>query len=408
MASSGWQDEQTWFTYSSNIRLIGNIRVDSITHSGTNLRIRGAIAGGARGSNNYSFYYLDYTSYAQPEGGSKLALGAKGKTWKVGSDDVHVSFDVTLSNVATTATSRSFYVNFYGPNTSSVVATLRWTLYFDASGSAPTGGNAVLKSSTWNSVTADVSVANWGGLAGIFEGIVVTGTTNGAVANIDSSNWDSSARYSTRSNASGTSDLSATVLVSSSNYTIKFDNPIDLQGLTHYKLAYWHSNQAGNTHGIENTVRYLPPSPSKLTYTDPGGEGSKTYPITFTGDTENNHSVYDTANLTRTVRYKIGDATDWTYVAQDQQALIGASTTFTVRVPGSQSAVIEGWMTYHGMQSEVKTVTIFNGNAPSRMSGSVDGHSKLMYKAYGSVNGVSKEMVKTYGSVDGVSRAILG
>lgn len=40
MATSGWQNEQTWFTYSSNIRLIGNIRVDSITHTGTNLRIK--------------------------------------------------------------------------------------------------------------------------------------------------------------------------------------------------------------------------------------------------------------------------------------------------------------------------------------------------------------------------------
>ena len=99
-----WLNEQTWFTYSSNIRLIGNIYISSITHTGTKLRVKGTIAAGARGSSNYRFYYSDYTSYAQPEGGNKIALGAKGRTWKVGDSDVHVDFDVTLSNVAASAT----------------------------------------------------------------------------------------------------------------------------------------------------------------------------------------------------------------------------------------------------------------------------------------------------------------
>ena len=81
-----WLNEQTWFTYSSNIRLIGNISPSTITHTGTNLRVQGTIAAGARGSNNYSFYYLDYTSYAQPEGGSKIALGGKGRSRRYSCD----------------------------------------------------------------------------------------------------------------------------------------------------------------------------------------------------------------------------------------------------------------------------------------------------------------------------------
>lgn len=180
--------------------------------------------------------------------------------------------------------------------------------------------------------------------------------------------------------------------------------------MTHYKLGIWTNNAAGEAYTLESgaPLYYTPPAPSIFTYTDPGGEGTKNYSVVFKGDVDKNHTTYDTANLTRTVRYKVNDAAEWTYAVQDQEALIGAETTFTVRIPGSQSAVIEGWQTYHGLQSEVKTLTLYNGNAPSRMSGSVDGYSKLMYKAYGSVNGVSKEMVKAYGSVDGVSKAMLG
>lgn len=400
-----WLNEQTWFTYSSNIRLIGNIYISSITHTGTNLRIKGTIAAGARGSSNYRFYYSDYTSYAQPEGGNKIALGAKGRTWKVGDSDVHVDFDVTLSNVAASATSRSFYVNFYGPNTSSVKATLRWTLSFSASGSAPSGGYITYNSCTWDSINATSGVSSWGGINGTLCLFVVTGTTNG-----DINDATTLGSYARREYWYGkTSELSHTFNADDASTSgTWYGTPLSIKGLLHYKIAYNNLNTAGTIAALDSTLRYLPPAPGQLAYSDPGGEGTKNYSVVFKGDVDKNHTTYDTANLTRTVRYKVNDAAEWTYVVQDQQALIGDEATFTVRIPGSQSAVIEGWMTYHGLQSEVKTLTLYNGNAPSRMSGSVDGYSKLMYKAYGSVNGVSKEMVKAYGSVDGVSKAMLG
>lgn len=403
-----WQNEQTWFTYSSNVRLIGNISPSTITHTGTNLRVQGTIAAGARGSNNYGFYYLDYTSYAQPEGGSKIALGSKGYNWKVGKDDIHVNFDVTLTNVPATATSRSFYVNFYGPNTNSVKATLYWTINFSASGSAPSGAYITYNSCTDSSINATTGVASWGGLTGDLQAIAVTGSANGDAANATSSNWTSFGRKALRWKNVATSTLSATGDISDTNYWSSFDDPISIKGLLCYKLAYWNMNASGIKSGIDSTIRYLPPSPSKFTYTDPGGEGTKNYPVVFKGDAGTNHTTYDTANLTRTVRYKVNDAAEWTYVVQNQQALIGAETTFTVRVPGSQNAVIEGWQTYHGMQSEVKTLTLYNGNAPSRVYGPVDGKSKLAAKLYGSVDGKSKSIVKLYGSVDGKSKAILG
>ena len=412
MASSGWQDEQTWFTYSSNVYLIGNIRVDSISHSGTNLRIRGKIAAGARGNNNYGFYYSDYTSYAQPEGGSKMALGSEGRWWKVGQDDTYVDFDVTLSNVPASTTSRSFYVNFYGPNTSSVQSTLRWNLSFDASGSAPSGGYINYETcgwdanNNWSYINALAGLSSWGGIAGTFELIAVVGNTNGDADNVTT--VDSIARRVWRYTTTNANELTHEYTARQNNTYMGIDDPIVMYGLTHYKLGFWHWNSVGNTHGLDQTLRYLPPTPSKFTYTDPGGEGTKNYPIVFKGDADKNQTTYDTASLTRTVRYKVNNAANWTYVVQDSQALIGAETSFTVSVPGSQSAVIEGWQTYHGMQSEVKTLNLFNGNAPSRVYVPINGQSKLATKLYGSVNGQSKEIVKLYGSVDGHAVAILG
>lgn len=406
MASSGWQDEQLWFTYNSNVRLIGNIRVDSITHSGTNLRVQGLIAGGARGTNGYGFYYLDYTSYAQPESGSKIALGSKGRWWRVGEDDTHVSFDVTLSGVSPSTTSRSFDVNFYGPNSNSVVATLRWNLSFDASGDPPSGGYVTYNSSTDTSIDVTAGVTSWGGLQGKFECDVVTGIANGDAANVTSSNWYHYGRRRITTDYVSTNTLTHDFSITDSS-SEAVDSPLNMKGLLHYKLAYWHNNVAGESQGLDDTLRYLPPSISKFTYTDPGGEGSKTYPVVFTGDATLNHTTYDTSSLKRTVRYKIDDG-NWTYAANNTQALIGANTSFNVTVPAGKSAVIEGWQTYHGMQSAVKTLTLYNGNEPSRVYGSVNGQSKLLYKMYGSVNGEAKQIVKLYASVNGEAKAILG
>lgn len=392
MASSGWQDEQTWYTYSSNVYLIGNIKIDSIDHTGTNLRIRGEIAADARGNNNYGFYFSDYTSYAQPEGGSKIALGSKGRWWKVGQDATYVDFDVTISGVPASTTSRSFYVNFYGPNTNSVQSTLRWTLTFDPSGSAPSNYSSANIVATWNSVTFDSIVGSTGGLAisSHYPCISKTALASGVQ------------KYENQ--YSNISEVTTTV----TNASRAVNNPTwTIQGCGYYHTGAWVSNAAGSLYG-QGGQTYTPPAPSTMTVTDPGGEGTKDYSIVFAGVAANNNTDYDTVSLTRTVRYKVNNADDWTYVVNDSQALIDAQTTFTVRVPGSQSAVVEGWQTYHGLQSEVKTVNLYNGNAPSRVYAPVDGSSKLMYKLYGSVNGQSKEIVKLYGSVDGEAVAILG
>lgn len=393
-----WQNEQTWFTYSSNIRLIGNISPSTITHTGTNLRVQGMIAAGARGSNNYSFYYLDYTSYAQPEGGSKIALGAKGRTWKVGSEDVHVSFDVTLTNVPAAATSKTFSVNFYGPNTNSVKATLYWTINFSASGNKPSDYSVADIIPDWDRITFTSIVGNTGGL---------NLTEHSPSVRMDATHVAATPKYQdTRTG----SNVSATITTTITNGSSKIYNPTwTIQGCGYYYCGAWVINPAGEMSPQgQGSGTYTPPAPCTMTYTDPGGEGTKVYPVVFSGDAAKNRTDYDTAELKRTVRYKVEGAADWTYVENAAEALVDAQTTFNVSVPGSKNATIEGWMTYHGLQSEVKTITVYNGNPPSRVYGSVEGQSKLCTKMYGSVGGTSVEIVKLYGSVNGKSKSILG
>lgn len=392
MATSGWQNEQTWFTYSSHIHLIGNIRIDSINHSGSNLRIRGAIAGGARGDNNYRFYYLDYTSYAQPEGGGKMALGGKGKTWRVGDGDEYADFDVTLTGVSPSTTSRSFFVNFYGPNTNSVVATLRWNLWFDASGSAPSGGSITNIVPKWDRITATIGGVYWGGLNP--EIIQLKILKSVYVANVP-------ARQNHYANNAG--PITTTV----TNQSNTLMNPTwVIHGCDFYYTGLYAQNSMGVLR-YQGPTTYTPPAPGVLQATDPGGAGSKTYPCTYTGVVSNNATDYDQTKLNRTIRYKINDG-EWVYVKNASVETLDTVTSFNVTVPADSDATIEAWMTYQNLQSEVSTTTLRNGNAPFHTYGSVDGKSKDIIKFYGSVNGQSKEIVKLYGSVDGKSKQIYG
>lgn len=391
MASSGWQSEKLWFTWSSNIHLNGNIYISSITHSGTNLRIQGKIAGCPRGSSGYYFSYADYTSYAQPEGGSKIALGAKGRTWKVGGGDVNVNFDVTLTNVAAGTTSRSFYVNFYGPDTTSVKATLRWTLSFNPSGDPPSGYSSSEIVPEWDKITFRSIVSSPNGnitayCPCISKVPLVAGTP----------------KYE---NGYSSSSVSPDLVSTITNNSTKVSNPNwTIQGCGYYYTGAYVQTINGTLYG-QGDGTYTPPSPSELTAVDPGGTSTKTYSVAFYGIAGDNNSDYEQAELKRTVRYKINSG-NWTYVVQDSVAAIDAETAFSVTVPAGSIATVEGWQTYHGIQSEVTTRTLNNTNIPCHTYGSVNGQSKEVRKLYASVGGQSKRIRRLYASVNGQSKLI--
>lgn len=398
MASSGWQGAKTitnWGSYSS---LQLNLRIDSLTHSGGTVTGSGVLRLIYRNSGGGTGSYA-YTVSATPAGGSKVSFG----TWSGKSDGYYQDKNVSWSfSASSSATSGTLKVNW--SSTSGASGSASWTVSFPQSGTAPTGGYVNYISSTWNAVNVKTGVTSWGGLTGTAGVNVITGSTNGDADNVTSSTWTSTARRVRRWHNVSPSTLSVTGDMTTANTSTEL-TPLDIKGLLHYKLSFWNSNSAGNTHGFDNTLRYLPPAPSQLTYTDPGGSGPKTYPVTFASDLANNHTTYDSANLTRTIRYKIDNGA-WAYVDNATVAALDVTTTFNVTVPAGSVATIEGWQTYHGMDSDVATITLSNTNTAVALYGSVNNQAKLLGPVYASVNGRAKKLIKIYASVGGVTKKV--
>lgn len=394
MASSGWQGEQTLYNYSSNVHFIGNIRVDGITHSGSSLRVWGAVALGARGTSGYSAYYnYGIEENAGWSGWNKIV--GNGQSIRVGGGDYYAGFDVTFGGVSPSTTSYSFPVEFkacYNSGCSSTYwdVTKYWTIYFDQSGSAPSGGYIDTLSSTWNTVTGRYGVTSDGGLS--LSAIEFKVLKSAYVAGVPSRQY----------NASTSSIGPRTVTVTNSSPTT--NNPTwTIQGCGLYHTGIYAQNSMGVLR-YQGPTLYTPPAPGQFSYTDPGGSGTKVFPVEFTGVVANNNTDYDPAELTRSVRYQIDDGA-WTWVTQAVTAL-DAVTSFNVSVPAGSTATIEGWMNYQGLPSETSTITLANNNLPSVLYGSVNGQSKEIKKLYGSVNGQTKEIKKLYASVGGVTKKI--
>lgn len=270
-----------------------------------------------------------------------------------------------------------------------------------AKGTAPTGGFVTYNSSTWNSVTFTTGVSSWVVSSGSNHAALFTGDTNGAMDTIDV--WGSVARYEYFWNNS--SDLSHQFVGRDNNYDAVTKTPLAVKGLLHYKLGFYVFNSVGDSYYMDPELHYLPPAPGQVTYTDPGGSGAKTYPVTYTGVVANNHTTYDSAYLTRTVRYKI-DSGNWVTVDNDTVAAIDFVTSFNVSVPAGSTATIEAYMEYHGERSEVTTVYISNSNTAAKLYGSVGGTSVQLGPVYASVSGQTKKLVKIYASVGGVTKKV--
>lgn len=275
------------------------------------------------------------------------------------------------------------------------------TGYLPSGGTAPTGGSVTFNSSTWNTINATSGVTSWGGLTGNIHLMVVTGETNG-----DADSYTSYSHARREFHYNGTNSASYAFSATDSSTSASYDGtPLSIKGLLHYKLGYYNYNSVGNVAGFDSTLRYLPPAPSQFSYGTPTGSTTLTFPVTFAGVAANNHTTYDSASLNRTIRYKIG-SDDWTYVDNETVAAIDFATNFDVTVPAGQVATIEGWQTYHGMDSAVETITISNTNAPVALYGSVNGETKALGPVYASVNGRTKKLKKIYASVGGVTKKV--
>lgn len=369
MASSGWQSEQTLYTYSSNVRFIGNINVSSIVHSGTKLTINGTIAVGARGTSGYYASY-NYGIQAIPTGGNAVKVVGNNQQLKVGSSDYHVSFSATVTTTAA-ATSYSFPVRFKACSNDSCSSTYwdvtkNWTLSFDKSYDLPSNFTVANLIPEWNALTGTYTVGNWGGDSWQYFATRVLDQNPEPVGHRRTENQFLNTSATTQT---------TTVTTKITNDSIKLEGGVVIKGCGLYWSDIFAKNTAGEVDS-SNVQFYTPPAPVLVTYTDQTNTGSRTYPVKVTGDLVNNHTTYDTANLTRYVRYQV-DGGAWQVVENNSVKTLDAVTSFNITVPAGKTAVIESYMTYHGVQSEVNVTTITNGAKPTNLYGSVMVEQKL-------------------------------
>lgn len=380
MASSGWQGQKNVQT-SVYPHMALNLRVDSISHSGTTLTVKGIVRVVCTSG------WIDYNNatVSLTGGGSKtinLHLNSSGTT----SADTG-TFTCTISNVSATTTSKSVTATLSAGSVASGSAS--WTLSFDPSTSAPTGLYINNISSTWDSVSGTIGLSNYGVGSGTKQ-LTMLVLTQTYVPGLPH-RWDRT--------TSGAMSYNATV---NNNSTAAAAGAIDIKGCGLYYTGVY-VNNGSEVSRLAGPSVYTPPAPVVFNYARIGQTDQ--WQVTLTGDPNKNNTNYTAAQLTRSLRYKINNGS-WTNVETAVVKAIDATTTVTITIPAASTATIEGWMTYQGLNSNVSSITITNSDAPVHLYGSVGGQAKKLVHVYGSVSGRSVKLTKIYASVGGVAKLV--
>lgn len=380
MASSGWQGQKNIQT-SVYPHMALNLRIDSISHSGTTLTYKGVV----RVICTSGYISWSNATVTLTGGGSKtlnLNLNSSGTT----SADTG-TFTCTINNVSATTTSKTVTATLSAGSVASGSAS--WTLTFDASSVAPSGLYIDNISSAWDSITGTVGLSSYG-----------TGTTTRRLQMIvQYVTYTGGQPHMIEEVTNGA--LSATLTVSNDS-TVSSAGAVDIKGCGLYYTGVWASNGSLSSRLAGPSI-YTPPAPVVFNYVRIGETDQ--WQVTLTGDPNNNNTNYTAAQLTRSMRYKI-DNGSWVNVETAEVKAIDATTIVTITIPAASTATIEGWMTYQGLNSEVGSITITNGDAPVHLYGSVNGQAKELVHVYGSVNGRSVKLTKIYASVGGVAKLV--
>lgn len=374
MASSGWQGQKDIQT-GKYPHMALNLNVWDVVHSGSTLTFKATVRAIVTSGN----IYYNNVSVSLTGGGSIS------RNMNPVSTGGYVDFGTFNCSVSVPAATTSYTVASSLSAGSVASGSTSWALNIGSGASAPSGATVTVTGSTYNSVSGQFNVSNWGGTGSGYIAAQLYGPSG--IARLEEQ----------RNNVSS---LTATI----TNGSTPLDGGITIKGCGTYQASTYADNPAGYTVSSKTTV-YTPPAPVSLTYTDPGGSGTKVYPIELTGVAADNVNDYTASELKRSLRYKISSGV-WVTVVNQEQALIDAVTSFNLSIPAGATATVEGWMTYRGLSSEVKSVMISNDAPANVLYGSVNGQAKKVVKLYGSVNGQAKEITKLYGSVNGVAKKI--
>ena len=399
MASSGWQNEQLVYVFDANNKLYGNVYIESIDHTGTNLTVICRVAFGNRGTSGASCW-LNNGVQVSLNGGRWHNIVGNGQHITVGSGDYYYpssgTRSVTISNVPAGATSATLRVRFRSCNANDCSSTYfdttkNWTLSFDTSVTPPSGLTYSNQVVTWDSLTATIGASNWG--SGGDQKILQLKVLNESYV---------SGMASLQETSTGANSATLTVTNMSDQNAGSTGTVPNLLGCSTYYPGVYVSNGAAAARLAQGAFT-TPPAPGILGYT----KVANVYAFTYKGVPEDNNPNYQADLLKRTLRYKI-DNGNWEYVDNATQRAIDYESVANISVPAGSTAVIEGWNTYgaDNLQSKVSTMNISNTDAPVHAYGSVGGEAKEIKKLYGSVLGESKELLSLYASENGVAKKI--
>lgn len=399
MASSGWQNEQLVYVFDSNQSLYGNVYIESIEHTGTNLNVICRVAFGNRGTAGYSCWFANGVQVSI-NGGSWHDIVGGGQSIAVSGSDYYYPSNgtrsVTITGVPAGATSATLPVRFRACNandcsTTYFNTTKNWTLNFDASVTPPSGLTYSNQVVTWNSLTATIGAGSWGSGGGqkVLQLKVLNQSYESGVSCLQET-------------STGANSATLTVTNESEQRIGPIGTVPTLLGCSTYYPGVYASNGAAAARLARNAFT-TPPAPGILNYT----KVANVYVFTYKGVPEDNNQNYLPNLLKRTLRYRI-DNGNWEYVDNATQRAIDYESVANISVPAGSTAVIEGWNTYgvSNLQSEVSTMTISNTDTPVHAYGSVEGETKEIGKLYGSVLGESKELLSLYASENGVAKKI--
>lgn len=318
--------------------------------------------------------------------GSGGKLGLKGTGQNISAGNYYDTDGTYVAANDYAAATKSITYNY---NSSGSAITKSWSVKISYSGTNMTcSGNVTTDSiSPTGSPPTNYSVSNiipqWDRIT--FTSIV--GTPNGTLTShcpsIQKEPLIGGRQKYENTYSSGT--INATITSTVSNQSSPINNPTwTIKGCGFYYTGAYAKNNVSDTalYG-QGDYTFTPPSPPTISYTDVTTQGTRTYPVIFTNDPNNNETDYDIDNLTRYLRYKIGDG-DWVVVVNNQNARIDDITRFNLTLRAGAVATIQGYMTYQGIQSETVQITITN-NSPvqsGQMYGSVSNLSKKLNPIY--------------------------
>lgn len=363
MASSGWQGEQTltsWGSYGAH--LAGDVRIDSIVHSGSTVTVSGAVRCALRTNSSSASAWSDaVTGYVT--GGSTVSFGGSFRGTKTSPDVRDRSFTATLS-ATSSATSVTLSVRFAG---GSLNTTKSWTLSMDPGGSAPAVPSISIVNVADNNATFNVTESDYGDPASATGRYIEAGI-------MAQNSYGGNYRAKMAANVS-----SAEITVSNTSYD--YGSLVITPNTTYYYGAYA-NNTVLSASGVAGQFTTLPAYITNVVAND-DGTGNVTISVIH-GAEGSDDTVYTEYSY---------DQSTWNAVQDEFHITVHSATTIYIRRENSTGA------------TPIYTVSIVPTTSV-KLYGSVNNQAKEIKTLYGSVGGQSKKIVKLYGSVNGRSKLI--